>query len=169
MARHKMGKASGTKRKTGPKKAHRRKRVGSSGKLEPVIMNGLAVGGGIVAMNEISVIAGSLFPSLQASPVITGLVEIAIGAVAAWKGKSGWLMYAGLGGMGNGVYTLGKGFGVIGAAPRTMTYQYANRRAMGDPRLQFVAGPTTRIGSYPNNFSMVAGIGAKGRKARYSS
>jgi len=170
MARHKMSKASGKKSSVGKKKHHkapRRRRMGASGKLESVIMDGLAVGGGMLAMNEISILAGSMFPSLMASPVTTGIAEIAVGVLAAWKGKAGWLRLAGLGAIGNGVITIGKGTGMIGAGPQTMSYQFVNRRAMGDPRLKFVAGPTTRIGSFPNNFANVAGIGA--RRKRYSS
>lgn len=169
MARHKLAKTSGKKRKkTGPKRVTPRRRVGASGKLQPVLMNGAAVGAGIVAIREISILAGGLFPSLMASPVMTGIAEIAIGGFAAWKGKNGFILYMGLGAIGNGIMTVLNGMGVIGGPPQTMAYQYANRRTMGDPRLQFVAGPTTRIGSYPNNFAMVAGAGI-GRKRRYAS
>jgi hypothetical protein len=168
MARHKMGKTSGRKKSTtGAKRSHRRKRVGASGKLEPTLMNGLAVGGGIVAMRELSILAGGVFPSLMASPMITGIVQVAAGGLLAWKGKNGFLMYMGLGGMGNGIMTVLNGAGIIGAAPQQLTYQFANRRQMGDPRLQFVAGPQTRIGSYPNTFAAVAG--PKRHKNRYSS
>jgi len=170
MARQKL---SGTKKhkKTGAKKTtHRRKRIGASGKLETVAMNGVAVGAGVIGIREISILAGSMAPSLMASPVITGLLEVAIGGLTAWKSKSGFLMYAGLGAIGNGLMTIANGAGIIGAPPQTMAYNFANRRTMGDPRLQFVAGPGTRVGSYPNNFSAVAGIGAAGgRKRRFTS
>ena len=169
MARHKMG--SGKKRKSGAKKStHRRRRIGASGKLEPVLMNAAGVGAGVVAIREVSILAGSLFPSLQASPVLTGIAELGIGILTAWKAKGGFLTYMGLGAAGNGVMTILNGAGIIGAGPATMTYQFNNRRAMGDPRLQFVAGPTTRIGDFPNNFPMVAGAGGIGaRKKRYTS
>lgn len=172
MARHKMGKTTGKKRKsTGAKKSHRRRRVGASGKFESVLFDGLAVGGGIVAMRELSILAGGMFPTLMASPVYTGIAEVGVGLLAAWKGKAGWLRLAGLGGAGNGVMTILNGAGIIGAAPQQISYQYANRNRMGDPRLQFVAGPTTRIGAsgFPNNFGLVAGAGVGGRKKRYSS
>ena len=129
-------------------------------------MNGLAAGGGAVAINEVSILAGSLFPSLQATPIMTGVVQIGVGAFAAMEGKNGWLMYAGIGAFAVGVANLLKSAGVIGAAPQTMAYDFQNRKMMGDPRLQFVAGPTSRIGSFPNNFPMVAG---PGRKKRYTS
>lgn len=170
MARQKLGKTSGKIKKSSPKKStYKRKRMGASGKLEPVLMNGLAVGGGIVAIRELSILAGTMFPTLQASPLMTGVAEIAIGGLAAWKGKGGFIMYAGLGAMGNGIMTVLNGAGVIGAGPQTMTYNFANRRAMGDPRLKFVAGPETRIGSFPNNFASVAGNGVGARKRRYTS
>ena len=168
MARHKMGKKS-SKKKVAAKPAKGRRRVGAAGRFEPTLMNGLLVGGGMIAMNELSILAGTMFPSLMANPLMTGIAEFGVGALAAWKGKSSWLMYMGLGAMGNGLYTIGKGTGMIGAAPQTMTYNFQNRRIMGDPRLQFVAGPTTRIGSFPNNFAPVAGINGPGRKRRYIS
>jgi hypothetical protein len=168
MARQKLGKASGKrKRKAAPKRATRRRRVGASGKIEPVLMNGLAVGAGIVGMRELSILAGTMAPSLMASPMLTGILEIGVGGLLAWKGKSGFLTYVGLGGMGNGLMTVLNGAGIIGAGPQTIQYPVVNRRAMGDPRLKFVAGATTRIGSFPNNFNAVAGIGA--RKKRFTS
>jgi hypothetical protein len=171
MARHKMSKTGGKKRKstTGAKKSTRRRRVGASGKLEPILMNGAAVGAGVVAAREASILAGSLFPSLMASPMITGLFQVGLGGVTAYMSKNGFVRFMGLGAMGEGVMTALTATGVIGA-PQTMSYSFQNRRQMGDPRLQFVAGPTTRIGSYPNNFGLVAGIGAhRGRKPRYAS
>lgn len=155
MARHAMGKK---KSKSKAKKPTKRRRVGAGGgKLKTLAMNIIAVGGGLVAMNEVAILGGSAFPSLMASPITTGLIEVAAGALLAYEGKSGWMMFAGLGAAANGLYTILKGTGAIGAGPQTMSYQFANRRAMGDPRLQFVAGPTTRIGSFPNNFASVAG------------
>lgn len=170
MARQKL---SGTikRKKTGAKKStHRRRRIGASGSIQTVAMNGVAVGAGVVAIREIAILAGSMVPSLMATPVMNGIVQIAIGGFAALKGKSGFLMYAGLGAMGNGVMTVLNGAGIIAGPPQQMSYNFANRRTMGDPRLQFVAGPGTRVGSYPNNFSSVAGIGAAGgRKRRFTS
>jgi hypothetical protein len=167
MARHKMGKKKSV---SGKKKAapRRRRRVGAaSGSIETLAMNGAAVGTGIVAAREVSILLGTFMPSLQASPILTGLGQVAIGGFAAWKFNNGFVRYAGLGMVGNGIMTVLNGAGVIGAAPQTMAYNFVNRREMGDPRLQFVAGPTTRIGSYPNQFGLVAGAG--GRKKRYVS
>lgn len=168
MARHKLAK-TGAKRKHHAKRSHRRRRVGAAGSVSTLLMNGLSVGGGAVAVNELSILAGNMFPSLMASPVLTGIVEIGLGFFTAMQAKTGWLMYAGLGAMGNGVITVGKGTNMIGGPPQTMSYQFANRRALGDPRLQFIAGmggPTTRIGDYPNNFPVVAG---RETKRRYTS
>jgi hypothetical protein len=174
MARQKLGKTSGKKRKkSAPRKARRGRRMGASGKLEPVLMNGAAVGAGIVAMRELSILAGTIAPTLMASPMLVGIAEIAAGGLAAWKGGGGFISYMGLGGMGNGIMTVLNGAGIIGAGPQTIQYPVVNRRVMGDPRLQFVAGPQTRIGagmgSYPNNFSAVAGPGIGARKKRYTS
>lgn len=177
MARHKISKRStGRKRVAGPKKHHhrggRRRRVGASGKLQPILMDAVAVGAGIVGAREISILAGGMFPTLMASPVEVGIGETALGVLLAWKAKNGFLRLAGMGAAGNGIMTVLNGMGVIGA-PKTMTYQFANRRVAGGPsRLQFVAGgaQTTRIGAYPNNFSAVAGAGGIGaRKRRYTS
>lgn len=168
MPRHKITSVSGKRRRKSPKKAHRRRRVGASGsKLQPILMDGLAVGVGIVGMRELSILAGQMFPTLMGSPVITGAAEIVVGGLLAWKSKNGFIRYAGLGGVGNGIMTVLNGAGVIGAGPQTMTYSF-NRRGMGDPRLKFVAGPQTRIGSFPNNFSEVAGPG-RVAKRRYTS
>lgn len=168
MARHRItGKSVGRKRRrhTTHRRTHRRRRMGASGKLQPILMDGLAVGAGVVAIRELSILAGQQFTSLMASPIETGIGEIVIGGFAAWKAKSGFLRLMGLGAMGEGVMTVLNGAGVIGA-PRAVSYQYVNRRMMGDPRLKFVAGAaqTTRIGAYPNTFGVVAG-----RKRRYSS
>lgn len=167
MARQKLGKTGGKRKKTGPKKTGRKRRMSGSGKVESVLMDGLAVSGGLLAANEAAILMGSLFPTLMANPFEVGIAEAAVGFLAAWKGKAGWLRLAGLGFIANGAYTVFKGTGAIGAAPQTMSYNFVNRRAIGDSRIKFVAGPTTRIGSYPNNFSMVAG--AKTRKPRYAS
>lgn len=158
-------KKSHHKKVSGPKRSTRRRRLGASGKVESIAVDVLAVGGGIIGMRELSIMAGSMFPSLMATPTTTGIAEVVIGGLIAWKAKPGWLRLAGMGGAGNGLMTILNGLGVIGG-PKTMSYQYANRR-IGDPRLQFIAGPTTRIGSFPNNFSMVAGRNT--RKPRYSS
>jgi hypothetical protein len=178
MARRKIKKSSGRKAVAGTKKHHkgtRRRRVGASGKLQPVLMDAVAVGAGIVGARELSILAGGMFPTLMASPTEVGIGETALGVLLAWKAKNGFLRLAGMGAAGNGIMTILNGMGVIGA-PKTMTYQFANRRVAGGnpPRLQFVAGAqTTRIGAYPNNFSAVAGIagGAVGatRKRRFTS
>lgn len=164
MARQKVGSTKKRRKTVGKKRrsTHRR-RVGASGGIEPIVMNGLAVGVGIVAARELAILAGSLAPSLMASPIVTGAGEIAVGGVTAYMSKNGFVRLAGLGAIGNGIMTILNGAGIIGG-PQTMQYQFANRRQMGDPRLQFVAGPQTRIGSYPNNFGQVAG-----RKKRYAS
>jgi hypothetical protein len=166
--RHKMKKTK--KATTGAKKTRRRRRVGASGKFEPVLMNGIAVGTGIVAVRELSILGGQLFPSLMGTPVITGVIEGAIGGVVAYMAKNGFVRFAGLGAIGNGIMTILQGAGVIGAPPQTMAFNFQNRRQMGDPRLKFVAGQTTRIGSgmgsTSNNFGFVAG---PARKRRFSS
>lgn len=176
MARQKVGTVAGKKRKKSVGKkatpARRRRRVGASGSIEPLLMNGLAVGGGVIAAREVSILAGGMFPSLMASPVMTGAFQLVAGGLTAYMSKSGWLRFLGLGAMGEGLMTVANGFGVIGSAPRQMSYSFQNRRIMGDPRLQFVAGPETRIGAYPNMFSTVAGNGIGAghvRKRRYTS
>lgn len=168
MARHKL--STGKKKKhTGAKKVtHRRKRVGASGKVQSVVMDGAAVGGGMILMREGAIVAGHFFPQLQAKPVWVGVGQAAIGLFAAMKGTQGWMRYAGMGAFGMGLLTVGNGLGIIGGPPATMSYDYVNRRMGGDPRLQFIAGPETRIGGFPNNFNLVAGVGAA-RKRRYTS
>jgi hypothetical protein len=172
MARHKMG--TKRKKKKTATRSTRRRRVGAgSGKIETVVMNGVAVAAGQLAANELAILMGSFFPSLQASPMIDGAIQAAGGLLLSYKGKSGFLSYMGYGIAANGVYTILKGAGVING-PSQSSYM-VNRRQMGDPRLQFVAGPQTRIGSYPNNFKAVAGaatgqpMGSAHRKPRYSS
>jgi hypothetical protein len=129
-------------------------------------MNGLGVGAGVIAAREGSILLGSFIPSLMASPMITGAVETAAGLATAIMSKNGFLMYMGLGIMGNGIMTMVQGTGVISGPPALESYAY-NRRQMGDSRLQFVAGPMTRIGSPPSPIAVVAGAGiGAGRKKR---
>jgi hypothetical protein len=162
----------GTKKKrtvTGkPRKSRRRRKMGAAGSLEPILMNGAAVGVGVVAARELSILLGVMMPSLAGTPIMTGAIQIGAGLAAAMMAPNGFVSYMGLGAMGEGIMTAIVGTGIISGPPQTMTYAY-NRRQMGDPRLQFVAGPYTRIGSPPNPIPVVAGYTQRSKKRSFLS
>lgn len=159
----------GAHRKKSSAKVHkpkRRRRIGAAGSsIEMVLKKGVGVGAGVVAARELGVLAGNFISSLTPTSVTTSIVQMGIGVAAMKFSKNGFVNDMGAGAFGEGILSLLQNTKVISGIGSSSSYSY--RRQMGDPRLQFVAGPTDRIGSPPNPIPVVAGAGR--RKRQYVS
>lgn len=165
MAKFKIGKAKARPRAkvNGMRKTRKRRRsIGGVDGIMGMAKDALAVTAGAVGGREIAILAGQMIPSLQANPMWVGLGQVGIGLFLVKEGKGGFLSKVGWGLVGNGGTTAIVATHIIAGPPATYMF---NRKTMGDPRLQYVAGPQTRIGSVYTGFPQVAGPANRKRRS----
>ena len=109
----KIGKKRTTGKKVGAVKRRRRRRIGAMDDMGKSLEQYLAVGIGAVVGREIAVMAGNMFPSLQANPLVFGLGEMAVAYVIPKFVKGPFMANAALGMAGNGFVTAVVATGII--------------------------------------------------------